>query len=343
VKFVCFASLQELPEGAESLFAEASKYSVFFSRAWFENLVGTVLENDQVVLLACVVDDNNVLAVLPLLKRGNNDISALTHLYSSLYSLLLGNDNQQAVLECLVQGLRQLPFDSLRLGPVAEDDMNMQLLQQAMKADGFQCYRNFSFYNWIYQVAGRSFSEYMTERPAKLRNTIIRKQRKLAREHNYSIRLYTEQDIDQGVADYQAVYKASWKAAELFDDFILGLAHRLSAQGWLRLAVLYIDQQPAAAQFWFVVHNKASIFKLAYDEAWKYYSPGSILLAYMMERVIDTDKVEEIDFLTGNDAYKRDWMSKRRERLALFCGKPPQPVGKTRQFTAFFKKLWPLN
>ncbi len=105
----------------------------------------------------------------------------------------------------------------------------------------------------------------------------------------------------------------------VFGPFIEGLTKQLARAGWLRLAILYIDNQPAAAQFWFVAHAKASIFKLAYDETWKRYSPGTILLAYLMEQVIDHDKVEEIDFLTGNDAYKRDWMTQRRTRWRLSC------------------------
>jgi CelD/BcsL family acetyltransferase involved in cellulose biosynthesis len=92
-----------------------------------------------------------------------------------------------------------------------------------------------------------------------------------------------------------------------------------SKAGWSRLAVLYIKGQPVAAQLWFVCHDKAVIFRLAYDKAWKSYSPGSILTCFLMEYVIDTDKVEEIDFLTGNDAYKQDWMSVRRERYAMCC------------------------
>jgi hypothetical protein len=44
-----------------------------------------------------------------------------------------------------------------------------------------------------------------------------------------------------------------------------------------------------------------------------------------MEYVIDTDRVEEIDFLTGNDAYKQDWMSERRERFLLSCVKISAP------------------
>ena len=37
----------------------------------------------------------------------------------------------------------------------------------------------------------------------------------------------------------------------------------------------------------------------------------------MMEQVIDRDGVTSLDFLTGNERYKQDWMSERRERCRL--------------------------
>jgi CelD/BcsL family acetyltransferase involved in cellulose biosynthesis len=37
----------------------------------------------------------------------------------------------------------------------------------------------------------------------------------------------------------------------------------------------------------------------------------------MMEQVIDRDRVTALDFLTGNEGYKQDWMSERRERTRL--------------------------
>ena len=49
-----------------------------------------------------------------------------------------------------------------------------------------------------------------------------------------------------------------------------------------------------------------------------------------MQHVIDTDHVEEVDYLTGDDAYKQDWMSHRRERIGLVAFNPrtpPEPAG----------------
>jgi hypothetical protein len=325
MEFACYADWDRLPESADTLFAMAEKESIFFSRPWFENLVRHALAENQSMLLACVVEEAHVLAMLPLMKDSGGHWQSLGHLYTSLYTLLLAQSDRESVLKCLVEGLYERQIYSLRLDPVADNDRNMQSLERAMEACGYACHRYFRFYNWIHRLQGQTFDDYMAARPARVRNTIARKRRKLEREHGYRIRLYTDNDLQQGIADYNAVYQASWKAKELFGNFVEGLAEKLSGQGWLRLAILYIDEKPAAAQFWFVVHGKASIFRLVYDEAWKQYSPGSILTSYLMKQVIDIDKVIEIDFLTGNDAYKQDWMSERRERRGLYCGMIQKP------------------
>ena len=327
MEFVCYTDWNQLPESADALFDDGSRTSIFFSRPWFENLTTTVLQDDESLLLACVVEAETVLAILPLKTHNQKHLTGLTHLYSSLYSLLLTGQNQQEILQCLAHGLDHIPIASLRLDPVAEDDRNVQMLQQAMETMGYQCHHHFRFYNWIHRVHGQTFEAYMASRPSRVQNTIARKQRKLKREHGYDIRLYTDQSLRQALADYSAVYRSSWKAFEQFDDFIEGLAYSLSAAGWLRLAILYIEDKPAAAQFWFVAHDKASIFKLVYDQTWKQYSPGSILISYLMEHVIEIDKVAEIDFLTGNDAYKQDWMSERRKRRAVSFYKANKPRG----------------
>ncbi|MGD8934588.1 MAG: GNAT family N-acetyltransferase, partial [Gammaproteobacteria bacterium] len=288
-------------------------------RPWFENLIAHGLKDDEQALFACVVDGNDVLAVLPLLKRADENYYALSNNFTSLYTLLLADGNQQAIIECLAKGLSGTAFEYLVLQPVDAADAAIRHLQGALKAHGFSCYRSFRFDNWMHRVEGQSFIEYMDGRPARLRNTIARKQRKLEREHGYEIRLFIDNNIEEALSDYGTAYKASWKGGEFFRDFVPGLVNRLAGRGWPRLAVLYVDGKPVAAQIWFVVHGRASIFRLLYDEAWKAYSPGSILTSYLVEYVIDTDKVDEIDFLTGNERYKQDWMTVCRQRKELVC------------------------
>jgi hypothetical protein len=287
-----------------------------------------------------VAEDERFLAILPLMKHPQGDLSSLSNNFTSLYSLLISNYGQQdAILACLADGLSQIPNQPIQFEPIDADDGNMIRLRQLMESCGFQSHPYFRFYNWIHTLNGQSFDEYMAERPTNLRNTIRRKKSKLEREHDYDIRLYKNNGIDQALADYDVIYRASWKANEFFSDFTPNLVKSLSHIGWSRLAILYINEQPVAAQIWFVVHNKANIYRLAYDDNWKKYSPGSILTQYLMRYVIDTDKVSEIDFLTGNERYKQDWMSVRRERIGIRFAKQPEQKNSFSRTIQSLKKI----
>ncbi|MFO7603055.1 MAG: GNAT family N-acetyltransferase [Gammaproteobacteria bacterium] len=321
------------------LFEQAEKDSIFLSRPWFESLTATALDDDHTMVLACVVTGNKVQAILPLLICSGNVGYALKHRYTPVYSLLLAHDGQPQVLACLGQGLSQLPRSGFLLEPVADNDSNLDGLQRVLETAGYSCERIFRHYNWIYRLQAPSYENYMAERPAQLRNTLARKKRKLEREHGYTLRLFTGDEVPQAMSDYYAVYTASWKANEQYADFLDDMVKRFSTAGWSRLGVLYIRGQAAAAQLWFVCHGKASIFRLAYDEAWKRYSPGSILTAFLMEHVIDNEQVTEVDFLTGNDAYKQDWMSDRRARYVLSCVKSARPAGRYKLFMQSLKRI----
>jgi CelD/BcsL family acetyltransferase involved in cellulose biosynthesis len=46
-----------------------------------------------------------------------------------------------------------------------------------------------------------------------------------------------------------------------------------------------------------------------------------------MQHVIDQDHVQEIDYLSGDDAYKQSWMSHRRQRSGIVAFNPRTLAG----------------
>jgi hypothetical protein len=42
----------------------------------------------------------------------------------------------------------------------------------------------------------------------------------------------------------------------------------------------------------------------------------------MLEHALDIDRVEEVDYLSGDDNYKANWMSDRRERWGIMVFNP---------------------
>ena len=72
-----------------------------------------------------------------------------------------------------------------------------------------------------------------------------------------------------------------------------------------------------AAQMWTVEGGAAFIHKLAHRPDAQTLSPGTVLSAALFRHVIDTDAVSLVDFGTGDDAYKRDWMEEQRPRFRI--------------------------
>ena len=125
---------------------------------------------------------------------------------------------------------------------------------------------------------------------------------------------------DGGWNDYAAIYNDSWKPDEGSLDFLRATAVSKGATGRLRLGLAYADGRAIAAQLWTVDDGVAIIHKLAHRIDADALSPGTILSRAMFEHVIDTDRVRTIDFGTGDDRYKADWMTDRHmlERIELY-------------------------
>jgi hypothetical protein len=213
--------------------------------------------------------------------------------------------------------------ESLKLEPVAREEPIFGQLVAALRAAGLVIHPFFLFHNWYLVVAGRSADEILEGLPPRLVNTIHRKSRSLDASARSRVSLFTgPEDIETAIADCERVYRMGWQSEGRYQGFDPGLMRACANHGWLRLGVLYVDELPAAAQCWIVVGSYALIFSLAYDEQYAKLSPGTVLMAHMLRHVIDEDRVEVVDFLQGDDPYKQDWMSHRRERWGVLAMNP---------------------
>jgi len=301
------------------LLLKAGDINFFSSFFWYKNWINSVVlaKNEKVQFLN-YIQDGDVKLLIPLKSNGKS-LESLANYYSPLFQVVSCLENKNDLfLEVFFKELKKSPYiwDTIVLRPMKQD--YILYLSSYLKEIGLPNIPFFCFANWYLEVKFRSYDQYFSTLSSRVKNTVIRKTKQFYKLKDTRVEIITEsKDLDKGIADFETVYALSWKGDETYPDFISGLIKTASEHGALRLGVAYLNNTPVAAQLWIVADNSAYIYKLAYDEKHKKLSAGSILTATLMRYVIDIDKVAHVDYLSGDDRYKKEWMSHRRERWGI--------------------------
>ena len=298
-----------------------------FNRAsWFLLLTRYVFDCDQKqTLFATVFNGEQPLLTLPLLnEKGTTDSSqapelrAASNYYTTYYDFIEFQPEQDAtqLLATLFRYLKvKLKLRKITLAPLLHQGREEMALISALKQTGFVTFPYFMFGNWRTKVSS-DFTSFISTKPSRLKNTLERKAKQVSKAFTgieFEIIDNDSGDLERGKRDYRLIYDRSWKKNEPYPEFIDKLIEQKSANQSLRLGFLYLDKKPVASQLWFVDQSNAYIYKLAYDPSYSKYSVGSLLSEYMFKHVIDVDQCHNIDYLSGDDNYKQDWMIERRE------------------------------
>jgi hypothetical protein len=329
------------------------RFNPFSTAAWLENFVTEVVDDRkmQAVMVEAEHAGQPVLATLSRDGTRPGWLRGLSNYYSSLDSPMhTAATDRTAAARALVRQLRrEIPeCGVLQLAPLDKESVDTEAWREALRAEGWYTKRYFCFGNWTLPCEGMTFAEYIASRDSRLYNTWLRKKKKFERGRAAAARLEIVErpgDVSHAIEAYEAVYAKSWKTEEPYPRFVRGWAKVCAERGWLRLGLAWVGELPVAAQFWFTIEGTAYIFKLAYDDNYSQWSAGTVLTAHLMRHALDVDHVREVDYLTGDDEYKKSWMTHRRERIGLLACRLSSPRGlavATREVVArTARRFWP--
>lgn len=316
---------------------QTSEGGLFETLDWFDLLARHTLPAGaelQLLTAAAPGENSPPLLCLPLIREGQT-MASLSNYYSGIFGPIVcrafGNAPLAPALDAICHHLRAHPRRPaiLRMQPLDTASDFHRDMQKALIAAGYRIDDYFCFGNWYLPSVGLSFAAYFADRPSALRNTVRRGRNRLDRAGPWQLKIHTQpgHELDAAIVAFETIYERSWKPPESHPGFIREMCRLAAGRGWLRLGALGLGDKTIASQIWLFDNGKACIFKLAYDPAAARYSPGSILTAAMMEHALDQDAATEIDYLSGDDTYKKDWMSHRRERYGLVAFDPATPRG----------------
>lgn len=292
--------------------------SLFDRLDWFRKLHQFCLPDARAVVIHAAAKE--AAAWLFLKEEAAGRLSAYANWYNFTFRPIfvegIADGSQELLLRNIAQKAKNHSH-SIDIEPLSNEDGAADITALAFRKAGWIVFKSKADDNHILDVKGRNFEQYWADRPGRLRNTVRRK----AKKNVVSIRIETEFS-DAHWNDYCEVYEKSWKPEEGNPGFLKDLAETEAKAGCLRLGLAYIDGKPVAAQFWTVENGEALIHKLAHVEDATKASPGTLLSVALFAHVIDIDKVDLIDFGTGNDPYKKEWMEDVRDRYRLDMYRP---------------------
>ena len=305
------ANLNELQEEpALALLLSAPARRTPFERLAFWQ--GLVAHCGLRPMVAVARDTSSGKAAVLALAQAPDGLMALANYYSFRVGPILSPGADAPALIAAIASDLASHTARISLAPMGDEAGETCLVAEAFARAGWFVAREICDTNHFLDVAGRSFATYLATRPGPLRNTLKRKGKKV------TCAVFTAFD-EPAWAAYEAIYAQSWKPREGAPDFLRQFAAQEGAAGRLRLGLARAADTgaPLAAQLWTVEAGTAFIHKLAYIETAKPLSPGTSLSAALMAHVLDIDRVTQVDFGTGDDPYKADWMESCRPRYRL--------------------------
>ena len=321
---------EELRTSWDELAEKQNGFTPFLCFDWFKIWLRHFLQGNKILILLLFKEDE-IATIAPFLIREERfkgikvrKIELIGNVYSPIRYFLfseLDDGEREKNLSMVFKFFSKIynGWDILDFYSIPEENASFEILKKAIGETAFKYIDYFCFGDHYLDEINYSGEEYLKRRPGNISKNVPYRLRRLKKIGELEFRLIkNNDDIDRYMDVYYELYSRSWQKQEnTGPTFHRTLANMAAAKGWLRLGFLFLNHSPMACQFWICANQQAYILKLFYDENYQQYAPGKILTAEMMKYVIDIDKVKAIDYLHGDEPYKKDWMTKFRERRGI--------------------------
>lgn len=174
-------------------------------------------------------------------------------------------------------------------------------------------------------------SDYLAARPGRLRSTVNRTAKRLDRA---GVEMVDHRDtFEDGLAHLMALHDSRWEDDSVFLrgwERFAAAAHAGAAMGEVLIHELRdAAEGPVAVELGFRVGDRHAFYQAGRRTEHDWRGAGSVLRARVIESAAATGAVE-YDLLRGDESYKSDWATDRRELVRCVMGVGPLGVAAVR-------------
>lgn len=316
-----FSKLASLKDQWNHLLQNSASHVPFltfeYQQAWWQTRGGgewpedsqlmliTAFEGDKLVGIAPLFSANNILGDPALMFVGAIEVSdyldfivrpeLLPEFTTGLLDFLLNEED--------------LPnWDVLDLYNLLEESPTLEVLQAEAQKRGWQ-HKQVLLQPAPFIPLPGDFDAYLAGLDKKQRHEVRRKWRNVENSLAEAEFYYVE-DPDQLEAETQAFIEMMAQDPNKRDFLTKPMRQHLRNTiqiafdgGWLQLVFFTMDGKKAAGYLSFIFQNRIMCYNSCWEWEFRDYSPGWVLLAYLLEWANDNG-IKEFDFMRGDEDYK---------------------------------------
>jgi len=323
MKLQVYQDLHELNEMAEAwnaLVAVCASHVPFlryeYQKTWWEFMGGGEWETGELYVVTAQTETGELIGIAPLFFTQNLDgKNALMFLgsfeISDYLDVIVRPEDLDAFVEALLEYLsgQDAPaWEVLDFYNFLDESPTLTALKDAAKNRGLH-YSEETLQPSPYAMLPDSWDAYLAGIKKKQRHEIRRKIRR-AEAAEEGLHWYIVEDeaaLDDEIdAFFKLMSHDHNKEAfltEVMRSQMRAAVHTAFQAGWLQLVFLEIGGEKAAAYLNFDFDNRIWLYNSGINFDHNYYSPGWVLLAYIIQWGIENGR-EVLDFMRGDEIYK---------------------------------------
>ena len=287
-----------------------------YQQAWWETRGGGEWPQESQLILVAAFENERLVGVAPMF-HGNNILGTPALMFvgaievSDFLDFIVKPENQPEFTHGLIDFLlnANLPnWECLDFYNILSDSPTLNILESEAGARGWS-FQKIHLQPSPFIPLPRSFEDYLAQIDKKQRHEIRRKLRNVEQSLVNSA-LYISQDPERLEEDVQVFIEMMAQdpnKRDFLTDAMRQHLHNIARiafeEGWLQLSFLTLDGQKAAANMSFNYKNRLWLYNSGWEWQFRDYSPGWVLLAYLIEWATQNG-IEEFDFMRGDEPYK---------------------------------------